>query len=457
MLVVLAGAYPVVLNNYYLRRGLLAKEIDKNIIDRFLLFLVLFVSVYDSPLRLLKLPLIGTYSDELIAVLLLFRIVFIGGKKLNSRQVSIGVFILAFFAVGAISSLINGDQTDIQSQMNQGFLWLKMWVVVWFVWKIKIDISKVTSYVIVFLKSSLYISAISVIFQLSSVTWRSTFNGLYSDRRYFVESFSGFAAHPTFLASLSGVTTIIFIVYKSRYLFISKFDITLALILTIGTGRRRIIIGILICIVFLKLFRSHQEDISKRALIFISSLVILLLTLPTLAGLAQSLISTYLIEGNNSARYLLYQYGYLTAVKFLPLGSGFASFGTLESTRNYSSTYLDYGFDSIYGLSSKYDYFVTDTFWPALLAETGFLGAILYGAALILGIWTAKQIHLINEKSPEMYPILVGLTLFTVIDSLGAQTYLSQPIAFIFAIFFASATGNHYANRNLPKRITSRF
>lgn len=437
----LGGLSPLVLRSSYLRKGKIENTIRGSRIDSILLFLILFVCIYDSPLRLLNIPILQTYSDELIIFLLLAKQIFTRGNKFNSDQYFVTIFIFGFLITGIVSCILNSQQNFIQNQINQGFLWMKMWIVVWFFWRTKIESSKVITYTILFLKSSMYISVISVILQLTSETWRLTFNGLYSDKRLFIESFAGFTAHPTFLASLSGVSTIVFLVFKSKYKYISKFDIFISIVLTLGTGRRRIILGIILCIFYIIFSHHIKNSISHKAFIMIAIFIVMIFISPLILDIGRSLVENYLTFGNLSARSLLYQYGYITAVKYFPLGAGFASFGTVESARNYSTTFIDFGFNSIYGLSNSYHSYVTDTFWPAVMAETGILGMIFYGGAIFLGVRIARR-RILSPTESVFYRVLVALCIFTLIDSLGAQTYLSQPVAILFAIFFAVSTEN---------------
>lgn len=75
-----------------------------------------------------------------------------------------------------------------------------------------------------------------------------------------------------------------------------------------------------------------------------------------------------------SARSLLTQYGFAIAFQCFPLGSGFATFATYMSGVYYSPLYYEYGLNNIWGLSPAYPAFITDTFWPAVVAQFGFLG-----------------------------------------------------------------------------------
>ncbi len=60
-----------------------------------------------------------------------------------------------------------------------------------------------------------------------------------------------------------------------------------------------------------------------------------------------------------------------------PLGSGFATFATWESGESYSPLYEKYGLDQVWGLQPDNYGFVGDTYWPAIIAQFGYIGLVL--------------------------------------------------------------------------------
>ena len=86
-----------------------------------------------------------------------------------------------------------------------------------------------------------------------------------------------------------------------------------------------------------------------------------------------------------SARGNLYRTSLEICKDFFPLGSGFGTFATEMSRIKYSPLYYKYGISGIYGLRPDYPAFMTDTYWPAVIGEVGFLGLILM-LGIILGV-----------------------------------------------------------------------
>ena len=79
---------------------------------------------------------------------------------------------------------------------------------------------------------------------------------------------------------------------------------------------------------------------------------------------------------STAARSLLMQDGLAIAGKLFPLGSGFATFGTYMSGEYYSPLYFEYGLNTVWGLWPSNPTFVSDSFWPAILAQFGFIGLV---------------------------------------------------------------------------------
>ena len=65
------------------------------------------------------------------------------------------------------------------------------------------------------------------------------------------------------------------------------------------------------------------------------------------------------------------------AGQLFPLGSGFATFGTYMSGEYYSPLYYEYGLNTVWGLWPSNPTFVSDSFWPAILAQFGFIGLVV--------------------------------------------------------------------------------
>lgn len=88
-------------------------------------------------------------------------------------------------------------------------------------------------------------------------------------------------------------------------------------------------------------------------------------------------VQFYFLQSTRTARAVLLRYGIKTAVDYFPIGAGFGTYGTYAAKAYRSQLYSKYNFSGFYGLSEEFGGFLTDNYWPAIIAEFGFVGAIL--------------------------------------------------------------------------------
>ncbi|HXQ28640.1 MAG TPA: hypothetical protein VN848_05165 [Gemmatimonadales bacterium] len=93
-------------------------------------------------------------------------------------------------------------------------------------------------------------------------------------------------------------------------------------------------------------------------------------------------------------RVLLYITGVDIANARFPLGAGFGRFGGYASTLDYSPLYDEYGLSGLYGLGPNDPYFIEDTYWPHIAAETGWLGAAILLALYLLLVERCARVAL---------------------------------------------------------------
>jgi hypothetical protein len=99
------------------------------------------------------------------------------------------------------------------------------------------------------------------------------------------------------------------------------------------------------------------------------------------------------------------------ALQHFPLGVGFGRFGSATAQEHYSIEYLKLGYDSIQGLGSpgnphNHGRWLTDTQWPAIIGETGLVGA----AVFIGGLWAIFTTFRKAARVPELPVRLLGVT-----------------------------------------------
>lgn len=118
-------------------------------------------------------------------------------------------------------------------------------------------------------------------------------------------------------------------------------------------------------------------------------------------------VQFYFLNSSRKARAVLLRYGIRTAVDYFPIGAGFGTYGTYAAKAYRSQLYSEYNFSSFYGLSEDFGGFLTDDYWPAIIAEFGFFGAILM-MGLIASIFGAV-LHKTKSNAILRFAALFGI------------------------------------------------
>lgn len=133
----------------------------------------------------------------------------------------------------------------------------------------------------------------------------------------------------------------------------------------------------------------------------------------------------YFITGvdNSVARSLLYVKSASVFMDYFPFGSGLGTFGTDASGKYYSPLYYIYDLNNVYGLSVD-DYgtennFFSDTFYPVLIAEFGFIGIILF-----IAFWKARFSNI--SKEGQSFKIFIFLLFFVLVESIASPTFVTM-------------------------------
>lgn len=89
-------------------------------------------------------------------------------------------------------------------------------------------------------------------------------------------------------------------------------------------------------------------------------------------------------QGSGYARNELTRVAFVLANKYFPLGTGFATFGSniTGDPKYYSSLYYQYRLNTVWGLYPGEASFLSDVFWPTVMAQFGWVGLFVYVAML---------------------------------------------------------------------------
>lgn len=123
---------------------------------------------------------------------------------------------------------------------------------------------------------------------------------------------------------------------------------------------------------------------------------------------------------DTQARSVLLRYGILTMMTYFPFGAGFGTFGSDVAATQYSPLYVQYGFNSIYGMRQGEGSFLNDNYWPMIMGQFGFWGTMLVLLALIKFMKTVIDA---TKKNKYFYFSTFCAVGFLLLSSVASKSY----------------------------------
>jgi hypothetical protein len=203
--------------------------------------------------------------------------------------------------------------------------------------------------------------------------------------------------HPSRLATTAIISALLYLfsVILTRHGRILLVDLLIfLLILSISLFSERakaygFFVAAVVILIFFFINRFGRGLLSLRNMLLIFGVVGLLVYYVTFNKLF-----FYFVEGvevvEMFARPALYFASFDIAIDYFPFGAGFSSFGSYYSGIYYSPLYFDYGLSNLWGLTPDYPWFISDTFFPMVLAQFGFFGLFVLIACILVLIMKLK-------------------------------------------------------------------
>jgi hypothetical protein len=173
--------------------------------------------------------------------------------------------------------------------------------------------------------------------------------------------------------------------------------------------RRRPLIGIPLAIFSGLLGLSFRQRALIMTLLLIGALSLGTLARNAAENAARNAIAEYYTPDAQStaARAALVAGSLILAQQSFPLGAGLGRYGGYASQKYYSPVYEQLGLSNLYGFSEQSPYYISDTYWPHILGETGLIGAV--AMFLTLGaLWL--RMRSVRRESGD--PVLARLAFF---------------------------------------------
>lgn len=380
------------------------------------------------------------YLDEAVVLLSLLALTMLRiMTRRNIRRLPGQWWIALYLLIGALSGLYREVPFMLATQSS--FLMLKGFILAFAIaqldWDAK-DIRRMVKPAVWVLVIALFMCVINLAIPAQ---WFSIFGRASKlDFRLGLPSLMGPFDHPMALGQFMALATVAIIAYRAN---IGKSGWSAALLIGTIAGallsfRRKAIVAMLVA-------GTTSAMLTPGRKVSVTLGIVLITPIALIAGW-ESLISIvgftyneYFGDVEETARTLLYRDSFVLAAAAFPLGVGFGRFGSFLASQAYSPEYIALGYPSIYRMGvGENSGFLSDTFWPAILGESGFLGLTAFTIGMIVLAKQGKELVGLSEDPYLRWMGIVSVAWFVefVVESIAAPVFSTPPM---FVLCFGAA------------------
>ena len=360
---------------------------------------------------------IFNYYDEAIALVGLAAIFL--KQRYNKSEIKLLLFAMLFVMITLLANFIFKYQ-KISVAFSDAFLNIKFWLALFFgiVSSNYFQIEKNRKLVSAFIKKIVILfGALFVIDNLFGIFTPIIRNGLRSTHLFYWQ--------PTYLVAYCVFMIMVLISLDNNRSTIKYMILLLFLMFTTYRSKAVAAIVVFIDIYYLAFIRKKKVT-AKTFLIF----------LPIVILIGWEQIHWYFFSNIrlDSARNVLTITAFKIACKNFPFGSGFGTFASRLSGIYYSPLYDFFGISSVNGLR-RLDYgYISDSFWPMIIGQSGFIGCLLF---ILMIIILYKKIYSLQFYNKDYYiACFMGFS-YLLIASIAESSFvhpIMMPIAWWFGL-----------------------
>ena len=412
---------------------------------KLLLFLLITILLYqDSLIDLIHINILSYIDETFVLIIFIMGLVYSHGK-IPKMVIKILGLVLIFSFIGIISYYTNSSMYS-NHLVAANFLAIKFFLLLSGIIMISPKLETI-EYCLSSIKIQGCLSLVAgfINFIIPSV-WEKLVPYTYIYKRMGLPSVMGFFDHSGKYGWFMMFVAIIYYAYykstkEKRYIWLFMLYAFTALL----SFKVKVIVT-LIMIIFADNFLINLRSIN------INGLIILLVTTILVFSLFGDLIrNTYVMYftsniNGTSARYSLLSGSEQLMKIYFPLGVGFGKFASWYARLDYSEYYYQLGLTNVYGLTPQNPFFATDTFWPILFGETGFIGTIVY-TILLIYLFFILRLKVISMRTSEVIIskviVLSGFLIFiqALVESSGEAIFNSAPQNLFIAVACGFALG----------------
>lgn len=370
----------------------------KKTIIPIIIFASLLLSEYLS-----QIIAVFSYADEIVMTIfsIVFLSKFLSGDRLEKVTYR-ALFIIFIITVPAIlANAINGIQKNHIAVVLDIVSKFKIFICFYGIYE-TVKTNYDAHYILCFF--SQIAKAFLIIGTICGITSLFVDIGMRGQERFGIYAFNFIYGH-AHIYSMSILIAIMIVVHcdrrnSTRYIFMS----IIQMLLTTKGPSIMWAAGILVLMYYM---RDHKKIGGS----VIAGVGVLGLTLGSFQ------VQNYLLN-ENAPRFLFYKYGLITALRYFPLGAGFATFGSDMAAKYYSPLYVEYGISNIRGMSADDTSFLRDNYWPMILGQFDFIGLFLF---IVLFYMIFKMLQKITLESKDKAMILSAF-IYMIVHSIGSST-----------------------------------
>lgn len=388
-------------------------------IENFILVISILCMVYYS-FGVKFISPIFNYFDDLFALLFLLYGFALSIKKSNQKKCKtiwnkyekiFFILLCCIIFIGIIGNFVSKYQTSILSILVDILSYLKFFGV-FLAGIIVFEKSDGVEEYTILERTSKIILIVNLLIYISNVIFDWGLATRYN--RYGLISYS-LGGHPSYASAISCFCLSILFANQEK----NKWWLVVGLFLTVISLRMKAIVYVVLMIIYLIFYdKNRYFSLKNLALFFIIAV-----------ALAHKYIFAYFFDFTASRGAAMIA-SISLAEKFFPIGSGFATFGTVQSILSYSMAYSYVGLDTRYGFTPSQGAFVGDGGWATHIGQFGFSGALLIAVMFVLIYFSIKE-HIDGKAA---YTPFVSLLLYLLISSTSEIAFTSN-----YAILFALA------------------
>lgn len=362
-----------------------------------------------------------SYTDEILALVLLLEMILnyrIVQTKLSKIEIKMLLAYIAFAVLGLISSATNPVQSVFL--IFSDMLVCMKFAIFYFYTRTVLNI-RIDSTVLIE-KLSRMVKPLVLLFGLVAIH-DIAFTPFFkkADYRYFMYALQLCFGHPTLLAAFSITCAVIIMAGLSiENKKNDKCVIWVALALAVLTLRGKAIaatIAIVVMYATLFVIKKHAKVIG------------------TLGGVAAALMAGWdqfafyfgaaAQARDDFIRAKLLRDAISLAKQFFPLGTGYGTFGSNIAAEHYSPLYIAMGYSGLAGGSREENFALSDSFWPIIIAQFGWMGLLLF-AYFLVGL--ARKIFELYSINRYLFWAGISAIAYEIIAS-TAESAFFHPVA----------------------------